>query len=465
MKFATRLLLNFLFFSVLSFAIIIISVDKAIDYFSFVTIEKQMMEKVDMCELAFREILTKNEEPASQEQTLYIAKIVLDALKTSGKEVRIYDGNLKLLGLSVDGIPVNNGAPVVIKENIENALKGNYSYTVTNNKLIYFAIPIQDKYYQNAYVFELVEDISYFYDIMDKIRYILFLGAGGFIFLITLSSLYIARKTTKPIKYLLGATERFSKQQFEQVELDRKDELGMLAAGLNRMGVQLGDYIKYQKQFVSNVSHELKTPLAAIRGFSQYLYEGESEDKDLKKVYFHLVNESDRLTKLINELLMLSRFDKASQELNTEKTDLSELTGSVVRDMRSKAEKKEITMEVNLEKEIFVYVNRILMSHAIANILDNAIKYSEVKGNIRVETFISQKNAVIKISDKGIGIAREDIALVQERFYRAENSKAASGSGIGLSICKEIVEKFGGSLELESEIDMGTTVSMIIPSA
>ncbi len=87
---------------------------------------------------------------------------------------------------------------------------------------------------------------------MDRIRQILFIGAGGFIFLITLSSLYIARKTTKPIQYLLGAAERFSKQQFEPVKLNRKDELGMLAAGLNHMGIQLKDYIQYQQQFISN---------------------------------------------------------------------------------------------------------------------------------------------------------------------------------------------------------------------
>ena len=464
MKYATKLLLSYLLLSVLSFTIILISVNKAIDYFSFVTIEKQMMEKADMCELTFREILTKHEKLKAQGLAPDVPESALETLKASAKEVRIYDSNLKLKGLAVGGIRVNNGTPLIFKGNIEKALKGNYSYTVTENKLIYFAIPIQDQFYENVYVFELVENISYFYDIMDKIRYILFIGAGGFIFLITLSSLYIARKTTKPIKYLLGATERFSKQQFEHVELHRKDELGMLAAGLNQMGIQLKDYIQYQKQFVSNVSHELKTPLAAISGFSQYLYEGENEDKDLQKIYFHLVNESERLTMLINELLILSRFDKADQlELNTEKTDLSKLINSVVLDLKSKADKQEITIEVNLEKAVFVYVNKILMSHAVANILDNAIRYSSPKTHIKVETFVRQTEAVIKISDQGIGIDQSDILRVHERFYRAKNSNAAKGSGLGLSICKEIVEKFNGHLEIESEIGVGTTVAMILP--
>ncbi len=465
MKYATKLLLSYLFFSVLSFSIIIIWVNKAIDYYSFVTIEKQMMEKADICELSFREILSRHEKSTTQVEASEVAKDVLEALKASGREIRIYDNKLKLLGMAANGIVVYNDSPQIFEGNVRNALKGNYSYTVTNKNLIYFAIPIQDKYYQNAYVFEIVENISYFYDIMDKIRSILIIGAGGFIFLITLSSLYIARKTTKPIKYLLGATEKFARQQFDQVELNRKDELGMLASGLNQMGIKLNDYIQYQKQFVSNVSHELKSPLAAIRGFSQYLFEGENDDKDLKKIYFHLVNESERLTQLINELLILSKFDKATSELSTEKEDLSELTYRVIQEMKPKAEKREISMEVNFENGICADVNIMLMMHAIANVLDNAIKYSNPGGHIRVETSTDQNTAVIKISDQGIGIHKSDLSLVQERFYRAGNSNFANGSGLGLSLCKEIVEKFNGQLIMESEIGVGTSVSLLLPLA
>lgn len=465
MKYATRLLLSILFFSILSFSIIIFWVNKAIDHYSFVTIEKQLMQKADMCELSFREILTRYDKTSNQADASQVAKDVLQVLKASGREVRIYDNNQKLLGLAENGTPVYNGSPKIFKENISKALKGNYAYTVTDQGLIYFAIPIQDKYYENAYVFELVEDISYFYEIMDKIRVILIIGAMGFTILITVSSLYIARKTTKPIKYLLGATEKFSRQQFEPVSLKRNDELGMLAAGLDQMGIKLNDYIQYQKQFVSNVSHELKTPLAAIRGFSQYLYEGQNEDEELKKIYFHLVNESDRLTKLIQELLILSKFDKAAPELNIEKEDLSELALHVIEEMKPKAENRDISINVDLKKGIMVNVNKTLITHAIANVLDNAIKYSNAGSQISIEIFNNEDSAIIKINDQGIGIHQNEIALVQERFYRAGNSNRANGSGLGLSLCKEIVEKFNGQLMVESEIGVGTSVTLILPLA
>ncbi|OMF97073.1 two-component sensor histidine kinase [Paenibacillus sp. FSL R7-0337] len=448
----------------LSFAVIIISVNKAIDYFSFVTIEKQMMEKADLGEMSFREVLSRHEQEVDAGQMEAVARSALETLKASVKEVRIYDSSQKLLGLAVDGIVINNKTPVIFPGNIQNALKGNYAYTVSGDHLLYFAVPIQDKYYQNSYVYEFVEDVSYFYTMMDQIRYILFAGAGGFIILITLSSLFIARNTTKPIKYLLGATESFSKQQFREVRLDRKDELGMLAAGLNRMGIQLSDYIQYQKQFVSNVSHELKTPLAAIKGFSQYLYEGEDEDEELQRIYFHLVNESDRLTRLVNELLMLSRFDKAGQDgIDAEKTDLAQLAARVAAGLRVKADSKGIELTIRQGPSVFVNVNQVLMSHAIANVLDNAIKYSGLRTRVSIETLVREQEAVVQISDQGIGISADELTRVQERFYRARNASAAGGTGLGLSICKEIAEKFGGHLSIESQLGTGTTVSIHLP--
>lgn len=458
----------------LSFGIIIFAVNKAIDYYSFITIEKQMMEKADLSELSFREVLAQHRSSTGEPQTKEIVRLALEKLKASGKEVRIYDSSKKLLGLAVDGIIIHDGKPLIFEKNIEKALSGSYAYTVTENHLLYFATPIQDQYYQNAYVYEFVEDISYFYAIMDQIRYILFAGAGGFIVLITLSSLWIARNTTKPIKLLLGAAQSFSRQEFRRVHLNRKDELGMLADGLDSMGRQLHDYIQYQKQFVSNVSHELKTPLAAIRGFSQYLVEGRTRTRSCK-IYAHLLQESDRLTRLINELLLLSRFDKAgSNELEVERTEMNGLIQQVATNMGAKAKDKGIKImfrEAEAEPEdklltrVHADVNPMLMSHAIANLVDNAIKYSGSPSLIELKLEHTPSEVVIRIRDQGIGIAGDELERVQERFYRAKNASTANGSGLGLSICKEIVERFNGYIDLESQVGEGTTVTIVLPRA
>jgi signal transduction histidine kinase len=133
--------------------------------------------------------------------------------------------------------------------------------------------------------------------------------------------------------------------------------------------------------------------------------------------------------------------------------------------MKPEADKREISIESALQKGVFANVNKILMSHAIANILDNAIKYSKEGGHITVETSADQNTAIIKITDQGIGINKEELPLVQERFYRSANSNIVKGSGLGLSLCREIVEKFNGRLIIESEIGTGTTVSLLLPIA
>jgi signal transduction histidine kinase len=238
----------------------------------------------------------------------------------------------------------------------------------------------------------------------------------------------------------------------------------MLAKGLDSMGKQLKEHIERQKQFVSNVSHEIKTPLAAISGFSQYLYDDAQEtDPELKKIYYHLMHESERLTKLVNELLLLSQFDKSLEDSNLEKLNLSELVKTTVDHMSFRAEKRGITFEEEYDSNVFVQSSKLLLSQAVVNILDNAIKYSENNSKVKVKVFIKDNNAVLQVSDKGIGIPKEELGLIFERFYRAKNSKVSSGTGLGLSICKEIIEKYHGQLFIESEVQEGTQVTITLP--
>ena len=422
------------------------AVNKAIDYYSFITIEKQMMEKADLSELSFREVLAQHRSSTGEPQTEEIVRLALEKLKASGKEVRIYDSSKQLLGLAVDGIIVNDGKPLIFDKNIEKALSGSYAYTVTEDHLLYFATPIQNQYYENAYVYEFVEDISYFYAIMDQIRYILFAGAGGFIVLITLSSLWIARNTTKPIKLLLGAAQSFSRQEFRRVHLNRKDELGMLADGLDSMGRQLHDYIQYQKQFVSNVSHELKHPWQPFVVSLNTWLKGERE-QGAAKIYAHLLQESDRLTRLINELLLLSRFDKAgSSELEVEKTEMNELIQQVAMNMEAKAKDKGIEImfreaesgpEDKLLTKVHVNVNPMLMTHAIANLVDNAIKYSGSPSLIELKLTHTPSEVVIQIRDQGIGIAGDELESAGT-LYRAKNASTANGSGLDFLFAKRL---------------------------
>lgn len=161
---------------------------------------------------------------------------------------------------------------------------------------------------------------------------------------------------------------------------------------------------------------------------------------------------------------MLSRFDKAGQDgIDAEKTDLAQLAAGGAAGLRAKADSKGIELTIRQGPPAFVNVNQVLMSHAIANVLDNAIKYSGPGTRVSIETLVREQEAVVRISDQGIGISADELTRVQERFYRASNAGGAGGTGLGLSICKEIAEKFGGHLDIESQLGAGTTVYIRLP--
>lgn len=178
---------------------------------------------------------------------------------------------------------------------------------------------------------------------------------------------------------------------------------------------------------------------------------------------------------MINELLLLSRFDKAgSNDLEARKTEMNELIQQVAMNMGAKAKDRGIEIRVSQAEQepeddgttrVQANVNPMLMSHAIANLVDNAIKYSGSPSLIELKLEHTPSEVVIRIRDQGIGIAGDELERVQERFYRAKNASTANGSGLGLSICKEIVERFNGYIDIESQLGKGTTVTIVLPRA
>lgn len=176
---------------------------------------------------------------------------------------------------------------------------------------------------------------------------------------------------------------------------------------------------------------------------------------------------------MINELLLLSRFDKAgSNELEVETTEMNELIQEVTMNMGAKAKDKGIEIRVSQVEEepddegttkVYANVNPMLMSHAIANLVDNAIKYSGSPSLIELKLEHTPSEVVIRIRDQGIGISGEELERVQERFYRAKNASTANGSGLGLSICKEIVERFNGYIDMESQIGKEQPLRLCCP--
>ncbi|MGI1689852.1 sensor histidine kinase [Thermoanaerobacter uzonensis] len=221
------------------------------------------------------------------------------------------------------------------------------------------------------------------------------------------------------------------------------------------------ELIENQRKFVSNVSHELKTPVTAIAGFIQIL---KDEGKYNDDILNYLENEANRLKKLVIELLELSRLQSYELKLQKKTVNLSELLSKICDNIAIKASKFDISINTKIQDGINAIVDDIKISQAIINILDNAIKYSKPGQPINGMLYKNyNSNIIIEITDYGIGIPENEISLIFDRFYRTQNALSVGGNGLGLTIVKEIIEKHGGKVEVESAVNRGSTFRIILP--
>lgn len=217
-----------------------------------------------------------------------------------------------------------------------------------------------------------------------------------------------------------------------------------------------------RKDFVANVSHELKTPLTSIKSYTETLLDGAIEDRETAHQFLEVINsESDRMGRLVKDLLQLSNFDSNKVSLDFEYHDLFHLVQFTVRKMEMQAKAKGQSLKLISEiEELILYMDHDRIEQVFLNILSNAIKYTPEQGKIKVYVYQSGKMVYIKISDTGMGIPEKDLEHVFERFYRVDKarSRELGGTGLGLAIAKEIIEHHKGTIDIKSAPDRGTEV-------
>lgn len=219
-----------------------------------------------------------------------------------------------------------------------------------------------------------------------------------------------------------------------------------------------------RRDFSANVSHELKTPLTTIKGFGELLENGIfTKEEDVKKYGGMIYRESERLLYLINDIIRLSQIEEQEHVLS-DKIDLLKTAHDVEEILRHKADNREVTMTIEGEP-VQIYGNQSYITELFLNLMDNAIKYNHEGGSLKVTVGIEDGKAVAVFSDTGIGISDEHQSRIFERFYRVDKSrsKKIGGTGLGLSIVKHIVAYHSGEIQLESELEKGTTITVKLP--
>lgn len=275
----------------------------------------------------------------------------------------------------------------------------------------------------------------------------------------------ITRFIVKPIVKLTEATQSVAQGQYNiELNVSRRDELGQLADRFSQMAKSLAQLEQMRQEFVSNVSHEIQSPLASIQGFSQTLQTKHLSEEQQQHYLSIIEAESRRMSQLSKQLLMLASLDKEENILEKTTFDVAEQIKQVLFHTEWSWRSKDLTIDMSLPST-YMYGDQQLLHQVWTNLITNSIKYTPAEGIISLRITEQNKQCRIEISDTGIGIPQEHLPHIFNRFYRVDEARDRSegSSGLGLSITLKIVELHGGRIDATSEPGMGTTFTVILP--
>lgn len=290
---------------------------------------------------------------------------------------------------------------------------------------------------------------------------------GGFI---------LARQATAPIRQIIETTQRLRPSQLRERLRIRGtgDELDNLSSTINHFLDVIAGYLMQHQEFVGNAAHELRSPLTAIRTNVEVALSRPRSREEYEQLLEQVADECSSLTRLVNQLLVLAENEAGTQATEKQPVSLVEITNNCMDMLSAVAEDKEIELVGEIDGEIQVLAEPNRLRQVVVNLIDNALKFTPEGGEVRVKLSVDNesKMAHLSVADSGCGIDPEDLPRLFERFYRAEKSHqrkpGASGSGLGLSICQLIVERYGGLIWVESPTRpdaSGTTVHVKWPLA
>lgn len=278
-------------------------------------------------------------------------------------------------------------------------------------------------------------------------------------------SLVASKKLVEPILKLIDVSEKLAKGDFNaKAEVTGKDELSKLGRTLNFMSENIVRREDMKNEFISSVSHELRTPLTSIKGWAITLQSKEIQnDSDMLNQGLSIIeSEGDRLSMMVEDLLDFSRLQSSKFKYDKKNIDIVELVKEVHTQLSPRANNEGINFTfTTVYKTLMVYADKNRMKEVFINIIDNAIKFTDKDGNINILIEVNKDKISISITDDGEGIKEDEIAYVASKFYKGSSSK--SQTGLGLSICEEIIKAHDGNMIIKSKYGSGTSVIVEIP--
>lgn len=399
----------------------------------------------------------------SSETTLETVKMQLDSLAVYlNSTIRIINPSGRMV---LDTNTQLNVEDVVIIEGFDPTVASGSYYTIDtffNNfetDVLSVLAPITSNYKVKGYVVihTGMDSIQLSANSLLNISYITL----GILFLLSLIILiFFTEMVYLPLRKITYATEQYAAGNMHyELQIDSEDEMGYLAACLSYMSNEIARSEDDQKKFVANVSHDFRSPLTSIRGFLEAMIDG-TIPPDMYQKYLNIVlNETDRLAKLTNSLLTLNNLNTKGMMLDRTDFDINKIVRNTAASFEGTCRSKTIAIELILTGDV-LYANADIdkIQQVLYNLLDNAIKFSHHDSVIKVETSEKKNKIFISVKDTGIGIPKEDLKLIWDRFYKSDLSrgKDKKGTGLGLSIAKEIINSHGEHINVISTPGVGS---------
>jgi len=329
-----------------------------------------------------------------------------------------------------------------------------------------FTLPVMGKG-RVSYIIQVSGSLKPMYFELNRLKAALFIFLPLAIMLVITSGVFLTKIALSPVDNMTNAIRQITSKNLHQIiELpETNDEIKRLAETFNTMLNRLNQAFSIQQQLIQDVSHELKTPLTVLKGKQEVALNKKRTPEEYESVLSVNLEEINKMSQLVENLLVLARIENKDYALKTESINLADTIEQILSSMKPLADQKKIALRFSLSGQVFAEADTNQVNRVISNIIDNAIKYTPSKGEVNLK--LSEENAFAKIviSDTGIGIVKDELPRIFDRFYRIDKSRSSPGFGLGLSIAKSIIDAHKGKIEVESLPGKGTTFTVFLPLA
>lgn len=410
---------------------------------------------------------------------LYTSEASLETVKTQLDSLSVYLNSLiRIINpsgrLVLDTHTDLNVEEVVVIENFDPTVTGGSYYIINDffgnfekDVLTVFA-PITSNYKVKGYVV-IHSDMKDIDESCNSLLNISYITLVIFFLLSLIILIFFTEIVYVPLRKITYATEQYASGNMHyEFQVESEDEIGYLAACLNFMSSEIARAEDDQKKFIANVSHDFRSPLTSIRGYLEAMIDGTIPPEMYDKYLNIVLNETERLTKLTSSLLVLNNLNTKGMLLDKMDFDINQVIRNTAASFEGTCRKKTIAIEVVLTgDEMYVNADMGKIQQVLYNLIDNAIKFSHDNSVIKVETSQKKNKLFVSVKDTGIGIPKEDLKLIWDRFYKSDLSrgKDKKGTGLGLSIVKEIINAHNENINVVSTPGEGSEFIFSLPPA